>query len=478
MQAKSDAQLLREYSAQKSEPAFGEVVHRHADLVYSAALRQVGSPDLAGEIAQRVFIDLARKARSLAGSLREDASLAGWLYRATRYAALNLLREERRRHARERKVMQELHSAPETSPDWAGVAPLLDEAISALDDQERDALLLRFFKNQDFRAVGAALGVSDDTAQKRVARSLEKLRTALQRRGVTTTTTALAAALASQAVQAAPAGLAAAWITASLASATAGGGATLTFLKLMSMTKIQLGLGAIVVGGLVATVAVQQQSASKMGGEIQALHVQLAGLAADNESLSNRLAQVRAPSPLAGDQFRELLRLRGEVGRLRDKTNLVGKLQQENRRIQASALDSATEQSSEADKFSQHRLHTVNAAKMIGIAFRIYANDNNNQFPTNFAQCSNELAKTTNFFGDVPLETFELVNAGKVSDQLPWAFMFREQTPRQSPEGGWSRVYGLADGSVQKATSPDGNFDTWEQNWEQNHAGPASAGSQ
>jgi RNA polymerase sigma factor (sigma-70 family) len=478
MQAMSDAQLLREYAAQKSEPAFGEVVRRNADLVYSAALRQVGSPDLAGEIAQRVFIDLARKARALAGSLREDASLAGWLYRATRYAALNLLREERRRHAREREVMQELHPTAETSPDWAGVSPLLDEAISALDDQERDALLLRFFKNQDFRAVGAALGVSDDTAQKRVARSLEKLRASLKRRGVNTTTTALATALASQAVQAAPAGLAAAWITASLTSATVEGGAALTLLKLMSMTKLQFGLGAIVVGGLAVTVAVQHQIENNIRGENQALRQQLAGLAADNENLSNRLNQVREPSALAGDQFRELLRLRGEVGRLRDKTNLVGRSQEENRRIQASALDSATEQSSEAAKFSQHRLHTVNAAKMIGVAFRIYANDNDNQFPTNFAQCSNELAKTTNFFGDVPLDTFELVNAGKVSDQLPWAFLFREQTPRQSPDGGWSRVYGLADGSAQEATSPDGNFDTWEQNWEQNHTGPASASNQ
>src|ERR1700691_4707714 len=118
MQAKSDAQLLREYAGQKSEAAFGEVVHRHAGLAYSAAVRQAQSPDLAREVAQKVFIDLARKARSLAGSLREDASLAGWLFRATRYAALNLLREERRRHARERQVMQDLQSTSETSPNW------------------------------------------------------------------------------------------------------------------------------------------------------------------------------------------------------------------------------------------------------------------------------------------------------------------------------------------------------------------------
>ncbi len=71
--------------------------------------------------------------------------------------------------------MQEIQSVADSSPDWDSVSPLLDEAISALNEPEREALLLRFFKNQDFRAVGAALGVSDDTAQKCVARSLEKL---------------------------------------------------------------------------------------------------------------------------------------------------------------------------------------------------------------------------------------------------------------------------------------------------------------
>jgi RNA polymerase sigma factor (sigma-70 family) len=478
MNAMSDAQLLREYAGQKSEPAFGEVVRRYADLVYSAALRQMGSPDLAGEIAQRVFIDLARKARPLAGSLRENASLAGWLYRATRYAALNLLREERRRHARERQVMQDLHSPSESAPDWASVSPLLDEALSSLNDEERDALLLRYFKNQDFRAVGAALGVSDDTAQKRVARSLEKLRGALQRRGVTTTTTALSFALASQAVQAAPAGLTAAWIAASLASATAEVGAALTLIKLMSMTKLQFGIGAIIVGGLAATVAIQHQSASEMRGENMALRQQMASLAANNESLSNRLDQVPAPSGLADDQFRELLRLRGEVGRLREQTNLVGKLREENRRLESSIGKISEEQAVEAAKFKAYGVCVVNAAKIIGTAFRIYANDNNNQYPTNLAECSNELGHITNFSGGIPLDTFEMVKVGSASDASSWSIMLREKTPRQSPDGSWQRVYLMSDASAQVAIPPDGNFEAWEQNWEQNHAGPTLANSQ
>jgi RNA polymerase sigma factor (sigma-70 family) len=472
MQAKSDAQLLRQYAVEKSEAAFGAVVHRYADLVYSAAWRQAGSPDLAGEIAQSVFIDLARKARSLAGSLREDASLAGWLYRATRYAALNLMREERRRRARERQVMQELQSTSDSSSNWESVAPLLDEAISALDDQERDALLLRYFKNQDFRAVGAALGVSDDTAQKRVARSLEKLRATLQRRGVTTTTTALSAALASHAVQAAPAGLAAAWISASLANAAMQGGATFTLLKLMSMTKFQLSLGVIVVGSLAATMAIQHQTESKMRGENQALRLQVASLAADNERLANRLPQISPARPLADDQLRELLRLRGEVGMLRQQTNLLGSLREEIRHLQASTA-TTKDPSEEQANFLGVSVSMVNAAKIIGEAVRKYMNDNNNVYPTSFAQLD-----LTQRFRDLQLDTFELVNVGKVTDPSSWTIMLREQAPRQSPLGLWQRVYLMSDGSAQVAIPPDGNFDAWEQNWEQNHAGPTSANSQ
>ena len=166
MPNQSDAQLLREYAAHGDEPAFGEIVARHTGLVYSAALRQSGSPERAREIAQSVFTDLARKARTLAGSLTADASLAGWLYRGTRYAALNSLRDERRRQAHERLVMENFNPSSEASPDWERVAPVLDEAMAELNDADREAVLLRFFKNQDFHAVGLALGVSDDAVAK------------------------------------------------------------------------------------------------------------------------------------------------------------------------------------------------------------------------------------------------------------------------------------------------------------------------
>ena len=252
MQKKSDAQLLHEYAAQGSEPAFGEIVARHTGLVYSAGLRQCGSPEPAREIAQSVFINLARKARTLAVQLSPDASLAGWLYRGTRYAALHWLRDERRRQAHERLVMENFNPSSETSPDWDRVSPVLDEAMAELGDSDREAVLLRFFQNRDFHAVGLALGVSDDAAQKRVSRAVERLREFLAKRGVTVGASGLVVVISTNAVQVAPAGLMAIISGAALGSvATASG--TFTLLKLMATTKLKLGgvSVALMVGVLV-----------------------------------------------------------------------------------------------------------------------------------------------------------------------------------------------------------------------------------
>jgi RNA polymerase sigma factor (sigma-70 family) len=334
-----DQQLLRQYAADGSEAAFGELVARYVNLVYSAALRRTGGDThLAQDAAQLVFSDLARKARSLP----KGVVLTGWLHRATSYSTAQLLRTERRRQAREQEAiaMNALESEP--PPDWAQLRPLLDDVLDRLAPTDRDALLLRFFEQRSLTDVGRALGSNEDAARKRVTRALDKLRAHLVRRGITTPAAALASAIAAHAVQTAPAGLAATLTTASLAGAAGGTGAAVGLLKLMAMTKLKLGLaGAVAVASVATPLVIQHQAVVRLREENRSLQQQADQAAeqrAENERLSRMVAQANAAHAPTNNQLSELLRLRGEVGLLRGQSNELARLREENRRLRAGLI--------------------------------------------------------------------------------------------------------------------------------------------
>ncbi len=339
MQPKSDAQLLREYAESGSESAFTELVARHTNLVYSAALRQLLSSDLACDVAQNVFTSLARSAHALAGKLNPDASLAGWLCRCTRNLALNLRRDDFRRHSRERQAMENLHSTPETAPDWDRLCPVLDEAISGLNEADHDALVLRFFKNQDLRSVGLALGVSDDTAQKRVSRAVEHLREFLSKRGVTVGASGLVTVLSANAVQAAPVGLAAAISTAAIFAGTAVSTSTvIAATKTIAMTTLQKTLITTTLAVVAGAGIYEAHQAAQLREQNQTLQQQQAPLAKqiqqlqrDRDEATNRMAGLLAENVQlkSGRDKTELLKLRGEVGMLRQKANELAQLVQD-----------------------------------------------------------------------------------------------------------------------------------------------------
>src|SRR3954467_13653317 len=122
-----DMELLASYTGNGSEAAFTELVHGHLDLVYSAALRQVRSPQLAEEVAQSVFADLAGNA----ARLQPETVLAAWLYQVARRTAVDVIRRESRRQLREQLAL-EMAAMNDHPSIWKEIEPLLEEAMERL----------------------------------------------------------------------------------------------------------------------------------------------------------------------------------------------------------------------------------------------------------------------------------------------------------------------------------------------------------
>jgi RNA polymerase sigma factor (sigma-70 family) len=245
--ATDDMRLMRDYADGQSAQAFETLVTRYANLVYSAALRQVHDPGLAEEVTQAVFIILAQKA----GQLGPGTILSGWLYRTAGYVSGSMLKRERRRQLREQEVYMESTLQSDDDQTWKQIAPMLDEALLRLGQTDRDALVLRFFEGRSFTEVSSALGASEEAAKKRVTRALEKLRKIFCKRGVNSTTAAIAGTMSANSIQTAPVGLAKTISVVALAKGPAASASTLTLvkgaLKVMAWSKTKTTIVSIVI---------------------------------------------------------------------------------------------------------------------------------------------------------------------------------------------------------------------------------------
>ncbi|HVU26623.1 MAG TPA: sigma-70 family RNA polymerase sigma factor [Verrucomicrobiae bacterium] len=281
MNEPNDLALLREYATSNSETAFEELISRRVDFVYSAALRQTRNPHLAEEITQAVFILLAQKAEKIP----DKTILTGWLFKTARFTALAQIRTETKR-ARQQKEFQMESEVQSTATDelWNQMSPLLDEALAALGENDRQAVLLRFFENKSLAEVGEFLGIGEDTARKRISRALEKLHHYFNRRGVSSTTAIIAGAISTNSVHAAPIGLAKAISTMAVVKGATASTSTLTLIKgaleLMAWTKtktaIVAGVVVLLISGMATTTILYiENSPQKIAEETQTTYAAL-----------------------------------------------------------------------------------------------------------------------------------------------------------------------------------------------------------
>jgi len=322
MNGLTDQELLRDYAQNRSEAAFTQLARRHVDLVYSAALRMVHDGHLAEDVTQNVFLALAQNA----WRLRNRCALPGWLHHTTLHLAANAVRADVRRRVREQEaaVMNELLAA-ESGPNWELIAPHLDAAVGELSEPDRTAVLLRYFQNKSLREVGQALGTSDDTAQKRVTRAVERLREFFAKRGVTVGASGLVVVISANAIQAAPAGLAAN-VAAAAVAACATAGVTpiaIKFLQSLTTTQLKIATGAVVAAA-VGTAIYQASETRSLRTQLLTLQQQqgplseqIGQLTSERDAAARSLPRLREDNQRLSPKTADLLRLRAEVARLR-----------------------------------------------------------------------------------------------------------------------------------------------------------------
>ncbi len=171
------------------DEAFERIFLAQWPRIHATLTRLVGDADEAEDLALETFWRLyQRPPRDRA------AGLGGWLHRHACFVASKTMRSERRRLARERQAVEMNSMEDHSAASLASVTPILDDAINQLGSEDRAAIMLRFFEQNDFASVGAALGSNEEAARKRVNRALDKLEVLLKRRGVALSATALAAA--------------------------------------------------------------------------------------------------------------------------------------------------------------------------------------------------------------------------------------------------------------------------------------------
>lgn len=309
----SDTELLLRYRDNSQGDALGLLVSRYVDLVYSAALRQMrGDARGAEEVTQLVFTDFARKA----AGLTHHTALSGWFYTSTHYAAAKLMRTEQRRRTRETEAlaMEEITTEAGANAGWNQLQPVLDAVMHELTERDRALVLLRFFERRPLADIGARLDVSEAAAAKGLERALDKLRGLFARRGVTSTSGALALALANHAVATAPAGLAPGITTALLAAPAAVGAGTTAFL---AMTKSTSTLLAALFISLAGFAIFQITAANRLRRERGTLRAGVARL--DGQSQRNAAALRVATADLATLRASQadVEKLRGELAALK-----------------------------------------------------------------------------------------------------------------------------------------------------------------
>lgn len=243
----TDLQMLRRYVCHGDAHAFRELVQAHGAMVHATALRVTRDANMAEEVAQETFLELARKSGSI------TQSVGAWLHRVAWLQACHAVRRERTRRQAEEAMAETWHTDREGT--WAELEPHVDQALNELPNDLREVLVLYFLEGRTQAEIAQHLDRNQATVSRAIDRGITAMREALKARGITCGI-GLAALFSSHSAQAMPAALQASLGKLSLsgvglpAAATSSSSTVLTttLITMTTTTKMLIGSTVIAAG--------------------------------------------------------------------------------------------------------------------------------------------------------------------------------------------------------------------------------------
>lgn len=176
MGSDSDATLL-EAVGRGDAPAFRRLAAKHLGFTVGLARRLLGSGNDADDVAQEAMLRLWRNAASLELG---PGGLKPWLRRVTTNLVIDRIRAGRQTTTVDE--MPEQPVAPEQERGFVDrdLSTRVGDALAALPDRQRQALVLFHFEGLSQLDVGKALGISDEAVESLLARGRRSLKAALK----------------------------------------------------------------------------------------------------------------------------------------------------------------------------------------------------------------------------------------------------------------------------------------------------------
>lgn len=155
--------------------AFAEIVRRHQDFVYGAAMRIVRNPTIAEDVAQDTFV---RAFRAIDG-FRGDAAVRSWLYTISTNLAKNVV-TRRREYPSESMPETPSTSRPEREVVTGEMSEQLQRAIAELPPDLRGPLVMREYENKSYEEIAELTGLRLNTVRTRIHRAKKALGKAME----------------------------------------------------------------------------------------------------------------------------------------------------------------------------------------------------------------------------------------------------------------------------------------------------------